>query len=132
MKDYEVKLRAYEALLGKEDEDSAKKRNEILDWLKANESAEAKAYAEAMIKRHLDDTDKMIGSIRRQIGSKYEILPISYIARHYFGKSAAWLHQRINGYPVRGKVYTLSPEQKEIFNAACRDISQKIGSLHFV
>lgn len=93
---------------------------------------ERKACARPAAESRPRDTGIAAAPTRRQTGDKYEILPIPYIARHYFGKSAAWLHHRINGNPVRGKVYTLSPEQKEVFNAACRDISQKIGSLHFV
>ena len=55
---------------------------------------------------------------------------MSYIAKHYFGKSSAWLSQRINGTLVRGKAYTLNDEQKRIFNNALQDISSRIGSLH--
>lgn len=68
-------------------------------------------------------------SIQERIKSMKEIVPISYIARQYFGKSAAWLQQRIYGYKVRGKVYTLSKKDIETFNFALQDISKKIGSL---
>ena len=58
-----------------------------------------------------------------------EIVPISYIARNYFGKSTAWLQQRIYGYKVRGRVYTLSEQDRLIFNNAIHDICNKLGSL---
>ena len=57
-----------------------------------------------------------------------EIIPISYIARHYFGKSAAWLQQRLYGYKVRGRVYTLSPEDRHKFDNALQDIANQIRS----
>lgn len=132
MKDYEEKLREFESLLGKEDAASNQRRAEIVEWLKANGGDEAKAAAEKMITRRLQDADKDIKTIREQLGDTYALLPISYISRHYFGKSAAWLHQRVNGYRVRGKVYTLDEDQKRTFNAAVQDIAKEIGSFHLV
>lgn len=131
MEEYQIKLKEFESLLGKEDEASNKRRTEIVNWLKENGGEDAKTAAENLIMRHLHETDKFVKTIRQQLGDKYEILPISYIARHYFGKSASWLHQRINGYEVRGKVYTLNEEQKKIFNDACQDIAKQIGSIHY-
>lgn len=131
MKDYEEKLKEFEGLLGKTDDASEQRRHEIVTWLEANGNAEVKASAKELVMRHLHDADKFIHTMRQQIGDTYELLPISYIARHYFGKSASWLHQRINGYPVRGKVYSLNDEQKKIFNNACQDIAKQIGSIHY-
>jgi hypothetical protein len=131
MEEYLIKLKEFESLLGKDDEASNRLRTEIVEWLKDNESADVKKAAEKLIMRHLHETDKFVKTIRQQLGDKYELLPISYIARHYFGKSASWLHQRINGYRVRGKVYTLNEEQKKIFNDACQDIAKQIGSFHY-
>lgn len=68
-------------------------------------------------------------TIQEQLRPFKEILPMSYIARTYFGKSSAWLQQRIYGYKVRGKVYTLSEKDIETLNFALQDISKKIGSL---
>ena len=57
-----------------------------------------------------------------------EIIPVSYIARHYFGRSAAWLQQRLYGYKVRGRVYTLSTDDRLKFDAALQDIAKQISS----
>ena len=57
-----------------------------------------------------------------------EIVPVSYIARRYFGRSAAWLQQRLYGYKVRGRVYTLNDEQKATFDAALQDIARQLSS----
>lgn len=67
--------------------------------------------------------------LKQQIAPYMEIIPLSYIAKKYFGKSTAWLSQRINGSKVRGKVYTLSKKDIETFNYALQDISKKLGSL---
>lgn len=76
-------------------------------------------------------TDELLHavSIQKQLEDYKEILPMAYIARTYFGKTAAWLHQRINGNPVRGKVYSLKPNEIEILNNAIHDIGAKLGSL---
>lgn len=74
-----------------------------------------------------------VDNLRAQIaGETYRLLPLSYIAEHYFGKSVAWLSQRLNGTLVRGRSYTLNEEQKKIFNDATQDISLRIGSIHLV
>lgn len=91
------------------------------------------------IRKHLDkelDTiacdveniDKKL-IIREQIQDIANLVPMSYIAKEYFGKSRAWLYQRINGYKVRGKVYSLNDKEIEIFNRALKEIGEKIGSL---
>ncbi len=68
-------------------------------------------------------------SLKKQIEPYTEIIPLSYIAKKYFGKSTSWLSQRINGSKVRGKMYTLSSKDLETFNYALKDISKKLGSL---
>ena len=62
----------------------------------------------------------------------YKLIPWSYIARTYFHREPSWLHQRINGSPVRGKVYTLNDEQKATLNRALAEIGQRIGTYRFV
>ena len=76
----------------------------------------------------IEEVDRLL-SIQEQLKPYKEILPISYIARTYFGKSAAWLQQRLYGYKVRGKVYSLSDKDINTLNLAIQDISKKIGSL---
>ena len=78
----------------------------------------------------LTEIESDVNRLREQMEDKYSLLPIAYIARHYFGKSRAWLYQRLNGNEVRGKVYTLNAEQKNTFNNAVQDIARQIGSVH--
>ena len=67
--------------------------------------------------------------IRRQLEEKaYKLIPWQYIAKTYFGKSASWLSQRINGTKVNGKSYTLNAEQKQTLNRAFAEIGKYIGS----
>lgn len=80
------------------------------------------------IKSELTDINKEL-TIKEQLKDISEVVSLSYIAKKYFGKSRAWLYQRINGNSVRGQIYTLSPEEIDTLNFALRDISNKIGSL---
>lgn len=123
-------LKEYASLSGNDDAASEARKKEILDWLKAHESDEVRATAKEFVNEQFDKMEQEMAVLRSKISDDdYKLLPMSYIARTYFGKSAAWLSQRINGTLVRGKVYTLNAEQKRIFNDALRDISSRIGSL---
>ena len=128
METYEDLLQEFEALLGKDAARSERRKAEIVAWMEANGDEGAKRACEEMIMRNLGRIDGDIATIRQQLGNRYDILPMAYIAEHYFGKSRAWLYQRINGHKVRGKVYTLNEEQKRTFNEACQDLAKEIGS----
>lgn len=97
-------------------------------------SEDAEAIADFMLSRFdslnnkVEEFKKQL-SIQEQFEQVKDIVSVSYIAKNYFGKSAAWLQQRIYGYKVRGKVYSLSNEDVNTFNHALQDISKRIGSL---
>lgn len=80
------------------------------------------------LNQELEELDKQV-TIQEQLAKEKEIIPIAYIARTYFGKSTAWLQQRLYGYKVRGKVYKLSDRDLCTFNNALQDISRRIGSI---
>lgn len=132
MKDYEKKLKEYEALAGNTDAESLARKDELIAWFEANNTDEFKEAANKMVNDNLDRVEKELDALRMQIGDEYSLLPLSYIAKHYFGKTRAWLFQRLNGYRVRGKVYTLTDEQKAVFNDAVQDIAKRIGSVRLV
>lgn len=68
--------------------------------------------------------------VKYQMGNVSNYLSMSYIAKQYFGKTRAWLYQRINGHSVNGKPCRFTEEEKATFNRALQDISREIGSLH--
>lgn len=118
------------ALMGKTDTTSAARRDELAAWINAHKDNPGvrEAYA-AFMAEGLAGIEADVKRLRQQIDGQYDLLPIAYIARKYFGKSRSWLYQRINGNSVRGKVYTLSDEQKAVFNEAVQDIAKAIGSV---
>lgn len=118
------------SLMGKTDKASEERRDEISLWLKENSAnEEVKEAYNRFMTEGLAEVKSGVDKLREQIDSRYDLLPISYIAQHYFGKSKAWLYQRLNGNKVKGKVYTLNDEQKNIFNSAVKDIARQIGSV---
>ncbi|MCR5578737.1 MAG: DUF5053 domain-containing protein [Prevotella sp.] len=109
---------------------------EIVNWFGEHSDNDdvKRMFTDYVESKGISDMEIGAENLRKQIIAEQmdedlkRVIPLSYIAKYYFKKSAAWLSQRINGTPVRGKVYTLSGEQKETFNRAMRELGQKIGS----
>lgn len=117
-------------LMGKTDAKSEQRRKEISLWFNENSTPENDALFDEFVNRGVGQIAEELRSIRKQLEEdEYKLLPLSYIASHYFGKSRAWLYQRVNGMKVRGHRYTLNEEQRAVFNAAVQDISRRIGSI---
>lgn len=117
-------------IMGKVDAASEARRKEIALWIKANgDKPEVKEAYDHFMTSGLQQVELDVKAIRSQMADQYELLPISYIAKKYFGKSRAWLYQRINGNKVNGRVYSLNSEQKAIFNGAVKDIARQIASV---
>ena len=99
--------------MDKDDSKSKERRDEIALWFKEHKTQETEELMRQFLEDGVTDIAAEVQDIRRQITDEdYRLLPISYIATKYFGKSHAWLSQRINGTKVRGRVYTLNPEQQ--------------------
>lgn len=123
-------LKEYASLAGKEDEKSEARKIEILNYIKLNADDSDREEAKAFISQKMEQLQSEVLTLREQLAEDdYKLLPLRYIAQKYFGKSAAWLSQRLNGSEVRGHVYTLNAEQKSIFNRAVQEIGQRISSL---
>ena len=123
-------LAEYKVLAGNTDAVSEKRKDEIIATLETMDKKEVSEVAEPFLEENITRLEGETKALRSQIEAEdYKLLPISYIAKNYFNKSASWLLQRINGYQVRGKVYTLNEEQKGIFNHAVKEISNRISAL---
>ncbi len=71
-------------------------------------------------------------TVRAQLEDIADIVNLSYIAKHYFGKSRQWLSNRLNESTVNGKPATFTPSQISTLNEALKDISKRIGSLSVI
>ena len=126
-------LEELKAVTGNYDMQSGAKKAELMQWIvehKEGHEKEIEAFMEEWLANmEVENEEIKKAAIREQISEKaYKLIPWSYIAKNYFGKSVSWLTQRVNGYPVRGKVYTLTEEQKQILNRAFSEIGTFIGS----
>lgn len=129
-------LKEYKSLAGKTDKASEDRMKEILDYMDNHSDEFPNDEMNTMmsqwfgeIKQGCEDIQQRV--LREQMTDEmHSIIPFKVIAKDYFGKSAAWLTQRLNGTKVRGKVYTLNEEQKQIFNGAMQDLARKFGSFH--
>ena len=130
-------IKEAERLMREQPEGASERIDEIVKELEATDSPEQQQMVSNMLHRQLAVTENNLMEIGRELmreqidDEMYRLIPWSYIARTYFHKEPSWLHQRINGSPVRGKVYTLNDEQKQTLNRALADIGRKIGSYRF-
>ena len=130
MEDIRILLEEYKSLAGNTDAKSEERKNEIIAKLETMDKDAVAEVAQPFVEENVARLESEVKALRSQIDEEdYKLLPISYIAKTDFNKSASWLLQRLNGYQVRGKVYTLSQEQKGIFNQAVKEISNRISAL---
>ena len=130
MEDIRILLEEYKSLAGNTDAKSEERKNEIIAKLETMDKDAVAEVAQPFVEENVARLESEVKALRSQIDEEdYKLLPISYIAKNYLNKSASWLLQRLNGYQVRGKVYTLSQEQKGIFNQAVKEISNRISAL---
>lgn len=127
-------LNEYKSLAGLTDTKSEQKKSEILRYAQEHHVGLPQEELAAFFKNWIGDTSAKVDTLKSRIlrdemsDEMYKLLPMKYIANHYFQKSVSWLSQRLNGTKVRGKSYTLDEEQKAIFNHAMDDLSKKFGS----
>lgn len=127
-------LKELKTLVGGTDEANRRRFTEILNELETHKNEpEVQEALDAFIMSGIKEIKQDITTLRQQIEEDdYKLIPMSYIAKHYFGKSASWLYQRINGNKVGGRSYTLNEEQKATFNRALQDIAKRISSFSIV
>ena len=67
--------------------------------------------------------------IRAKMGEMAKALSLSYIAQKYFGKSRAWLMQKVNGNTVNGKAASFTESERQQFREALQDLSERISAV---
>ena len=75
----------------------------------------------------LDDARETVA--RQLMGDIPDAISFSYIAKKYFGKSRAWLMQKVNGNTVNGKKASFTESEREKFKTALLDISNQLSSV---
>lgn len=64
--------------------------------------------------------------VRERLDQVLPFISVSEFARVYFGKSASWMHQRINGNAVHGKVAEFTPEELKTLTRALEDVASRL------
>ena len=137
MNEIEMLTKELESLMGETAPEKRKRFDEVVARLEELNGPEVQEKMKPVVEHqlaYLRETRKELEKevLRRRMNEKvYKLTPWGYIAKEYFGKSSAWLSQRINGTPVRGQVYTLNAEQKETLNRALQEVGALIGSYRF-
>lgn len=134
MRTIEDILKEMKPLMGTGNPEERKKPDALIEELNGRKLTEKeKIFAQTWWNSGIEEIKQDITTLRQQIEEDdYKLIPMSYIAKHYFGKSASWLYQRINGNKVGGRSYTLNEEQKATFNRALQDIAKRISSFSIV
>ncbi len=65
--------------------------------------------------------------IRKVLAETLPFISVSEFAKQYFGKSASWLHQRINGNEVHGKCATFTDSEMNTLANALKDVAAKLN-----
>lgn len=68
-------------------------------------------------------------TMAQRMGEMAHVVSMSYVARKYFGKTRAWLSQKMNGNVVNGKPAAFTSEERAVLKAALADISEVLGSV---
>ncbi len=73
------------------------------------------AETEALLAKGDRMMEDEVNDVKEKLGSLPEFVNLSAVATHCFGKSRAWLYQRINGNKVNGKpAYFTRAERKQL------------------
>lgn len=73
-------------------------------------------------KEFLDKVEELTQErIRDKMDNVLPLVPVSYMAKAYFGKSSSWFYQRLNGNMVHGKICRFTDEETRKLSEALRD-----------
>lgn len=68
--------------------------------------------------------------VAQMLGELADVLPYSYIAKKYFGKTRPWLSQRINRSVVNGKEACFTGKELMTLAEAAKDLSLQLSDFH--
>lgn len=105
-------------------EDITEKRKPSVE-LTADEFEEGISQFDEGLRKVLAEADEMIA--RHKMGDITEAVSLSYIAKTYFGKSRAWLMQKVNGNTVNGKRAAFTADESQRMREALQDLSDKLS-----
>jgi hypothetical protein len=90
------------------------------------------ADAEALLAKGNRMMEDEVNHVRQQLGGIPETINLSYVAKQYFGKSRAWLYQRMNGNKVNGKTAFFTRAERKKLEEALHDIGKQLLDIKLV
>ena len=90
------------------------------------------AETEALFAKGDNMMEEEVNLLRQQLGSISEVINLSSVAKYYFGKSRAWLYQRMNGNKVNGKTAFFTRAERKQLEEALHDIGKQLLAVKFV
>ncbi|WP_195670183.1 DUF5053 domain-containing protein [Bacteroides intestinalis] len=108
-------------------EEKAEHKKQFQAFLKTLSPAEGKEFAQAFYAGAKDAKERYESAsqaleLKKDLEEINDFTSMSYIAKHYFGKTRHWLYQRINGSIVNGKPVSLNDEEKRKLVAALKEL----------
>lgn len=118
---------------GADREKAEQEMDDFFDSLRPEDQKELQVAIDedfARIHQVVEDAKKMKRQIevRKVLSEVLPFISVSEFAKQYFDKSASWLHQRINGNEVHGKVVTFTEKELKILSDALKDVADKLKS----
>ncbi|WP_288361471.1 DUF5053 domain-containing protein [uncultured Bacteroides sp.] len=113
-------------------------RNDIDRELSALMDSMNEIEQENLIAGVSDDFKRMrqeVADIRRTLSIRQQMEPIlpyisvSSLAKDYFGKSASWFYQRLNGNIVHGKAAAFTDRELSVLVDALKDVASKLDKV---
>lgn len=116
---------------GVDKEKAEREMKAFFDSIRPEDEAELQAaVTEDFDRIHKDIEDikilKQRIEVRKILSETLPFISVSEFAKTYFGKSASWLHQRINGNEVHGKAATFTPGELHQLADALNDVGEKL------
>ena len=90
------------------------------------------AEAEALLAKGDRMIEEEVNDVREKLGSLPEFVNLSAVATHCFGKSRAWLYQRINGNKVNGKTAFLTRAERKQLVDFLHDLGKELLTVKLV
>lgn len=108
-------------------EEQADHKKRFGEFVKSLGPVDGKAFVQAFLQGAKEAQEKLASiekaiQIKKDLEAINEFTSMSYIAKHYFGKTRHWLYQRVNGSLVNGKAVSLTDEEKQKLVSALKDL----------
>lgn len=105
--------------------------DEIIQQMREISKENPEEFSRIMVEMAKDTADRAEQlALRVKLQEVLPAVSMSYVARHYFGKTRQWLHQRLSGAIVNGKPAKMTPEELKVFEAALHDLGGKLSAVH--